>query len=216
MHAAQDPCPAVLRPPGQDTQALIANCDARLARYQAALDAGADPKAVAEWTRQIQAERAAVPARAASQDQVQRWSLPEGWVISKRPAHAALISEADFIVAQDAAAPRGPAGPAVRRYLLACRRCGRRLESTWSNGKPAYRCRHGYTSAASPDPPGPATPTSAKTRSSRTWPLSASCSSALPGNRAAGFWRAWTGARPGQVRIDHRTARKTVAICAGS
>jgi len=28
-----------------------------------------------------------------------------------------------------------------------CGRCGRRLESAWSNGKPAYRCRHGYTSA---------------------------------------------------------------------
>ena len=55
-------------PPGQDTQALIADCDARLARYQAALDAGADPQAVAEWTRQVKAERAAVLARDASQD----------------------------------------------------------------------------------------------------------------------------------------------------
>jgi hypothetical protein len=27
-----------------------------------------------------------------------------------------------------------------------------RLESAWSNGKPAYRCRHGYTSATRPDP----------------------------------------------------------------
>jgi site-specific DNA recombinase len=91
--------------------------------------------------------------------QVQRWNLPEGWVISKRPAHAALVSEADFIRAQDTAAPRGPAAPAVRRYLLAglmaCGRCGRRLESAWSNGRPAYRCRHGYTSAARPDPGRP-------------------------------------------------------------
>jgi hypothetical protein len=31
--------------------------------------------------------------------------------------------------------------------LLRCGDCGRRLESAWSNGKPAYRCRHGYTSA---------------------------------------------------------------------
>jgi len=91
--------------------------------------------------------------------QVQRWNLPEGWVISKHPAHTALVSEADFIAAQDAAAPRGPAGPAVRRYLLAgllaCGRCGRRLESAWSNGKPAYRCRHGHTSATRPDPARP-------------------------------------------------------------
>ena len=88
--------------------------------------------------------------------QVQRWNLPEGWVISKRPAHPALVSEADFIAAQDATAPRGPAGPATRRYLLAgllaCGRCGRRLESAWSNGKPAYRCRHGHTTATRPEP----------------------------------------------------------------
>jgi hypothetical protein len=87
--------------------------------------------------------------------QVQRWNLPEGWVISKQPAHPALISEAGFVTAQDTATPRGPAGPAARRYLLAgllaCGRCGRKLESAWSNGKPAYRCRHGYTSATRPD-----------------------------------------------------------------
>src|SRR6266705_2017079 len=91
--------------------------------------------------------------------QVQRWNLPEGWVISRRPAHPALVSEADFIAAQDASAGRGPAGPAARRYLLAgllaCGRCGRRLESAWSNGKPAYRCRHGYTSATRPRPGRP-------------------------------------------------------------
>jgi len=82
-----------------------------------------------------------------------------GLVISRHPAHQALVSEAGFIAAQDATAPRGPAGPATRRYLLAgllaCGQCGRRLESAWSNGKPAYRCRHGYTSAtgSSPDRP---------------------------------------------------------------
>jgi site-specific DNA recombinase len=26
------------------------------------------------------------------------------------------------------------------------------MESAWSNGKPAYRCRHGHTSASAPDP----------------------------------------------------------------
>lgn len=86
---------------------------------------------------------------------MQRWNLPEGWVISTRPARPALVSEDDFIAAQDVSAPRGPAGPAVRRYLLAgllrCGICGRRLESCWSNGRAAYRCRHGYTSAARPD-----------------------------------------------------------------
>jgi site-specific DNA recombinase len=91
---------------------------------------------------------------------VQRWNLPDGWVISNRPAHPALVSEADFIAAQDVNAARGPVPqgePAVlRRYLLAgllsCGVCGRRMESAWSNGKPAYRCRHGRTSAMAPDP----------------------------------------------------------------
>jgi hypothetical protein len=86
--------------------------------------------------------------------QVQRWNLSAGWVISRNPAHPALVSEADYIAVQEVSAPRGPAGPAVRQYLPAglirCAACGRRLESTWSNGRPAYRCRHGRTSAASP------------------------------------------------------------------
>jgi hypothetical protein len=83
--------------------------------------------------------------------QVQRWNLPDGWVISSKPAHEALVSEADFIAAKDVNAACGlaPCGdPAVlqkRRYplagLLACATCGRRLESAWSNGKPAYWCR---------------------------------------------------------------------------
>jgi hypothetical protein len=112
------------------------------------------------WNRQRTDFDLADPANTAlGHKQVQRWNLPEGWVISKRPAHPALVSEADFIAAQQTTAPRGPAGPAVRRYLLAgllaCGRCGRRLESAWSNGKPAYRCRHGYTSATSPDPARP-------------------------------------------------------------
>jgi hypothetical protein len=90
---------------------------------------------------------------------VARWNLPAGWVIATCPAHPALVSEADYIAAQDTSAPRGPAGPATRRYLLAglvrCGTCGRRLESAWSNGKPAYRCRHGYTSASGPGPGRP-------------------------------------------------------------
>ena len=98
------------------------------------------------WNRQRTDFDLADPANTTlGHKQVQRWNLPEGWVISKHPAHAALVSEADFIAAQDTAAPRGPAATAVRRYLLAgllaCGRCGRRLESAWSNGKPACaRC----------------------------------------------------------------------------
>jgi hypothetical protein len=49
--------------------------------------------------------------------------------------------------------------PERRAYLLAgllrCGACGRRMESAWSNGRPAYRCPHGYTSASAPDPGRP-------------------------------------------------------------
>ncbi|MGH3292912.1 MAG: recombinase family protein, partial [Trebonia sp.] len=112
------------------------------------------------WNRQPSGQVLVDPADTGlGHRQVQQWNLPEGWVISRHPAHAALVTEEDFIKAQDTSGPRGPAGPAVRRYLLAgllaCRRCGRRLESAWSHGWPAYRCRHGYASAARPEPGRP-------------------------------------------------------------
>jgi hypothetical protein len=46
---------------------------------------------------------------------VQRWNLPEGWVISARPAHPAIVTEADFIAARTwppVAAPRVRRGTA--------------------------------------------------------------------------------------------------------
>jgi hypothetical protein len=118
------------------------------------------------WNRQRTDKDLADPADVSlGHKDVQRWNLPDGWVISIRPAHEALVSEADFIAAQDINAVRGPAprtGPGglqKRHYLLAgllaCGTCGRRMESAWSNGKPAYRCRHGRTTASTPDPGRP-------------------------------------------------------------
>jgi len=143
------------------------------------------------WNRQRTDRDLVDPANTGlGHKQVQRWNLPAGWVISARPAHPALVSEADFIAAQDASAPRGPAGTATRRYLLAgllrCGVCGRRLESAWSNGKPAYRCRHGYTSPTRPDPARPKTCTSARTRSCLASPPWPSSSRTVVTSRAAG------------------------------
>jgi site-specific DNA recombinase len=118
------------------------------------------------WNRQRTDKDLADPADVSlGHKQVQRWNLPDGWVISTRPAHQALVSEADFIAAQDISAVRGPAPrgdvspPRRRRYLLAglivCGTCGRRMESAWSHGKAAYRCRHGHTTASSHDPSRP-------------------------------------------------------------
>jgi site-specific DNA recombinase len=90
--------------------------------------------------------------------QVQRWGLPDGWVISARLAHPALVTEEDFIAVQGIRAAR-EGGDAGRCYKLAglvrCGICGRRAESCWSNNQPAYRCRHGHSSASAPDPARP-------------------------------------------------------------
>ncbi len=89
---------------------------------------------------------------------MQRWGLPDGWVISAHPAHPALVSEDDFIAVQGIRAGREGKDPA-RRYrlagLLCCGICGRRAESCWSSNRPAYRCRHGYSSSSVPDPGRP-------------------------------------------------------------
>jgi hypothetical protein len=130
------------------------------------------------WNRQRTDRDLADPADVSLEHKsVQRWNLPDGWVISRKPAHPALVSEADFIAAQDISAARGPSPcgdlvpPARRRYLLAglltCGICGRRMESAWSNGKPAYRCRHGHTTASKPDP---ARPKNAYVREDRIMP----------------------------------------------
>ena len=115
------------------------------------------------WNRQRTDTELADPANVTlGHKSVQRWNLPGGWVISSRPAHPALVSEANFVAAQAINAARGPspqAGPVIRRYLLAgllaCAQCGRRMESAWSGGRAAYRCRHGHTSAMAPDPARP-------------------------------------------------------------
>ena len=89
---------------------------------------------------------------------VQRW-IVRIMDAPNRPAHPALVSERNFVAAQDVNAARGPVPqdePVLRRYLLAgllaCGVCGRRMESAWTNGKPAYDPRHGRTSVMAPDP----------------------------------------------------------------
>ena len=70
------------------------------------------------WNRQRTDTELADPANVTlGHKSVQRWNLPDGWVISSRPAHPALVSEDDFVAAQDSRSagyqrrPRpGPAG----------------------------------------------------------------------------------------------------------
>jgi site-specific DNA recombinase len=79
---------------------------------------------------------------------IQRWAHASDWVISSRPAHPALVSEADLVAAQAVRAARATSDNNHHREyrltgLLHCGVCGRRLDAHWVNNRPGYRCRHG-------------------------------------------------------------------------
>jgi hypothetical protein len=60
-HAGQE-SPENLKPVAGAAAAILRDCDAKLARYRAALAAGADPVVVTGWISQVQAERTAAEA----------------------------------------------------------------------------------------------------------------------------------------------------------
>lgn len=88
---------------------------------------------------------------------VMRWNTPDEWVISTAPAHPALVSEPDFVAVQSLRAAREgvPGRVHLLAGLLRCGLCGRLMDSCWSHDRPAYRCRHGRSSATGPRPDGP-------------------------------------------------------------
>ncbi|WP_405878714.1 recombinase family protein [Streptomyces sp. NBC_01136] len=87
---------------------------------------------------------------------VMRWNPREEWVISHYPAHPALVSEMDFVRAQSVRATVQVPGRTYRLAgMITCGICGRRMESCWVHQHPAYRCRHGHSSATPPDTTGP-------------------------------------------------------------
>jgi len=75
------------------------------------------------------------PAHLPGPFKTQRWARTSEWVMSRQLAHPALVSEADFIAAQEITALPPPACGGVRRYqlvgLLRCGLCRRRMESCW-------------------------------------------------------------------------------------
>jgi site-specific DNA recombinase len=82
-------------------------------------------------------------------------------VISKRPAHPTLVSEANFVAVQGVRAAPRPGDGQARTHQLAglldrgIR--GRRMDCHWVNDRAGYRCRHGRTSAHAPDRDRPRT-----------------------------------------------------------
>jgi len=102
------------------------------------------------WNRQQTNRRPTddiVPGVAA----VRKLAPSQQWAISDKPAHEALVSEGDFVATQKITARTQPADGGCRTYLLAgllrCGACGRSMDPQSSHGNPAYRCRHGHTSA---------------------------------------------------------------------
>jgi hypothetical protein len=81
------------------------------------------------------------------------------WAVSVRPAHPALVSEADFVAAQHIRAARQTRDGRARSYLLSglvrCGLCGRRMDSHWVHGRAGYRCRHGHSSSRPRPADGP-------------------------------------------------------------
>jgi len=74
-------------------------------------------------------------------------------VASKTVTHPALVSEADFVAAQQVRAERVTGDGGRRRYrlrgLLRCGHCARRLDAHWVHERAGYRCRHGHRSTLS-------------------------------------------------------------------
>jgi site-specific DNA recombinase len=78
-----------------------------------------------------------------------RWNEPAAWVWSEHETHPTLVPIEDFDAAQTIFS--GAQRAAVRRehtrhpYLLSgrmsCAICGRKMQGSWNNGKPYYRCK---------------------------------------------------------------------------
>ena len=157
------------------------------------------------WNRQRTDHDLVDPANTGlGHKQVQRWNLPTGWVISARPAHPALVSEADYIAAQDATAPRGPAGAATRRYLLGGCWSAEPAGGGWNRPDPTAGPPTG-AATATPAPPsqsrdGRRTCTPARTRSCPTWLPWPSCTRAATASGPAGRPAAPRSRRPRRLR----------------
>ena len=139
------------------------------------------------WNRQRTETELADPANVTLGHKwiVQRWNLPDGWVISRRLAHPTLVSEDDFVAAQAINAARsrrtrrwsaGTCSPGC--WPAECAGVG------WSRPGPAAE-RHTAAGTATTarwrrTRPGRRTPMSARTSCCRTCPPCTCCRPAPP------------------------------------
>jgi DNA invertase Pin-like site-specific DNA recombinase len=103
------------------------------------------------WNRQRTDHDTPTTSARPGRGKVLRWNTADQWVISKQPAHPALVSEADYVAAQHVNASPTPSEGTGDRYLLVglvrCGVCQRRMDSHWVHDRAGYRCRHGHTPA---------------------------------------------------------------------
>ena len=103
-----------------------------------------------KWNRQARHEVLIdVEDVALGHDTKMRWNDPTQWVWSENPTHTAIVSADTSMPPQEVFA--GSQRAAVRRnrtrhhYVLSglvrCVLCGRRMQGSWTNGQPYYRCK---------------------------------------------------------------------------
>ncbi|GIH21411.1 hypothetical protein [Rugosimonospora africana] len=80
-----------------EAKRIIADCDQRLARYRAALEAGTDPTLIARWTSEVNATRAAAQTqmRTASEGTTRMTAEEIGGLIAALGNIIAILSDAD-------------------------------------------------------------------------------------------------------------------------
>ncbi|WP_307873709.1 MULTISPECIES: recombinase family protein [unclassified Frankia] len=80
-----------------------------------------------------------------------RWNNPDAWIYSAAVVHQPLVDDETFAQVQarynarkvDPSGPREPKRtrhPYQLRGLMHCGLCQRRMQGSWNNGKPHYRC----------------------------------------------------------------------------
>jgi site-specific DNA recombinase len=86
-----------------------------------------------------------------------RWNAPEDWIFSDSPSHIALVEVDTFerVKAQmtlgarrSTTTTRKSRHPYLFRGIVHCSECGRRMQGSWNNGIPHYRCRYASEYAA--------------------------------------------------------------------
>jgi len=105
------------------------------------------------WNRRSTAGRGTGGRRSGRGSGRLRSNITGDWEVSDALTHAPLVDDATFLAVQGVRASRPTKNGQARHYRLAglvvCAVCGRRMDAHWVHDRAAYRCRHGYTSAAS-------------------------------------------------------------------